>query len=52
MLCVSGFELYSRWVPLKFLENDPLASDHYKKAHTSKFIAAIYMFTKVLPIVT
>jgi len=36
----------------QFLEKDALALGLYKKAKTAKFIGEIYMFTRVLPILT
>jgi len=36
----------------QFLEKDPLALGLYKKAKSPKFIGAVYMFTRVLPILT
>ena len=36
----------------QFLEKDPLALGLYKKAKSPKFFIAVYMFTRVLPILT
>ena len=36
----------------QFLEKDPLALGLYKKAKSPKFIGAVYMFTRVLPMLT
>ena len=57
MLCLSGFELYSRWVPLKAYEkfhnyNPPISSHHLKemlclilKENSFQFIGKNYLQT-------
>ena len=44
MLCLSGFELYSRWVPLLNLSNDRLA---YTPFSNTKDLSFLFQFLLV-----
>ena len=50
MLCLSGFELYSRWVPLKFtviVANEPHTNQLYLQKSTWFLFTSIYFDTTV-----